>query len=134
MIVYYPQILWLHIACVAMSVGLFVFRGGLVQIGYERIALSAPLRYLSYVIDSTLLGAALMLVAILPHALFANHWLSVKLALLPAYVALGVFALRRGRTPRVRLTCFFAALIVVSFMIGIALAHNPLGWLLPLFS
>lgn len=133
MIVYYPQVLLLHIVCVAASVSLFVLRGGLVQIGYERIALSAPLRYLSYAIDSTLLGAALMLVAILPHAIFANHWLTVKLALLPVYVALGVFALRRGRTPRARLICYFAALLVVGFMIGIAIAHHPLGWLL-LFS
>ena len=39
----------------------------------------APLRYVSYSIDSVLLTAALMLIAVLPAAVFANHWLTVRL-------------------------------------------------------
>lgn len=134
MIEFYPQILWLHMACVVASVSLFLFRGGLVQAGLGQIALSAPLRYLSYSIDSVLLMAALMLLTILPHAMFANHWLTVKLALLPVYVVLGVYAMKRGSSARVRLVCYFAALAVVTLMIGIARAHHPLGWFFPLFA
>ncbi len=88
------------------------------------------MRYLSYSIDSVLLTAALMLLTILPGAMFANHWLMVKVALVIVYVVLGVFALRRGRTPRMRAVCFFAALLVFATIIGIARAHHPLGWLL----
>ena len=128
MIEFYPQIKWLHMACVVASVSLFLFRGGLVQAGLAQIALSASLRCLSYCIDSLLLMAALMLLTILPHAMFANHWLTVKLALLPVYVLLGVYAMKRGPSARVRLACYFAALAVVTLMIGIARAHHPLGW------
>ena len=60
--------------------------------------MAAPPRYLSYSIDSVLLTAALMLVTILPHAMYANGWLTVKLVLLVVYVVLGSFALKRGRT------------------------------------
>ena len=76
-----------------------------------------------------LLTAALMLVSMLPAAMFANHWLSFKLALLVVYVVLGTFALRRAATPRGRWICFVAALAVYAAMIGIARAHHPLGWL-----
>jgi uncharacterized membrane protein SirB2 len=91
-------------------------------------------RYLSYTIDTVLLTAALMLVAILPAAMFANHWLTVKLVLVVAYVVLGVFALRRGRSRTIRATCYVAALLVFATIVGIARMHHPLGWLLPWFA
>jgi hypothetical protein len=46
----------------------------------------APVRYLSYTIDTVLLTAALMLWTILPSGLFANGWL---LALLPWVLQIG---------------------------------------------
>jgi uncharacterized membrane protein SirB2 len=64
----------------------------------------------------------------LPGAVFANHWLAVKLLLVVVYVALGVFALRRGRTVRVRASCYGAALLVFLLIVGIARTHEPLGW------
>ncbi len=108
---------------------MFALRG-LGLLAHGRWPQAAPVRYLSYSIDSVLLTAALMLLTILPGAMFANHWLMVKVALVIVYVVLGVFALRRGRTPRMRAVCFFAALLVFATIIGIARAHHPLGWLL----
>lgn len=128
MIEFYPQIRWVHIAAVIASGSLFLLRGLLVQVG-SRWGMAPHSRYLSYGIDTVLLTAALMLVTILPRALFANGWLATKLVLLVAYVVLGSFALKRGRTPKVRALCFGAALVVFATMIGIARAHHPLGWL-----
>ena len=53
----------------------------------------AIVRYSSYTVDTVLLTAALMLVSMLPAAMFANHWLTVKLVLVVAYVGLGTLAL-----------------------------------------
>ncbi|MGY1457585.1 SirB2 family protein [Luteimonas sp. A534] len=132
MIEFYPQIKWVHVATVLASGLLFALRGLLVQAGRPRLATAAPVRYLSYAIDTTLLTAALMLLTILPGAMFANGWLAAKLALLVVYVVLGTFALKRGRTPRVRVACYFAALAVFGFMYTIARTHHPggLAWLL----
>ncbi|MEJ2299673.1 MAG: SirB2 family protein, partial [Woeseiaceae bacterium] len=58
---------------------------------------------------------------------FGNGWLWAKLGLLLVYVGLGTYALKRGRTPRVRLACFIAALLVYAGMYTIARAHHPLG-------
>lgn len=127
MIEFYAQIKWMHIAAVLASGSVFLLRGLLLQAGQQRIAMAAPMRYLSYSIDTALLTAALMLLTILPHAVYANGWLTAKLVLLVVYVVLGTFALKRGRTPRVRLACYLAALLVFGFMLTIACAHHPLG-------
>ena len=130
LVAFYPQIKWVHVASVCTSGSLFLLRGLLVQAQRPGLAMAAPVRYLSYSVDTILLTAALMLLTILPHAMFANGWLATKLVLVVTYVALGTFALRRGRTPRVRGACYVAALAVFATIIGIALAHHPLGWLL----
>ena len=128
MIEFYPQIRAVHISAVLASGTLFALRGAGVLRGM-RWPLAAPLRYLSYSIDTTLLTAALMLVAMLPAAVFANHWLTVKLGLLVLYVVLGSFALKRGRSAGVRAICFAAAVAVYIFMFGVARTHQPFGWL-----
>lgn len=131
MIEFYPQIKWVHIASIIASGLLFLLRASLVLAARERLAMGAPLRFLSYGIDTVLLSAALMLLTILPHAMYANGWLAVKLVLLVVYVILGSLALKRGKTSRVRTLCFVCALAVYLAIIGIARNHHPLGWLYP---
>ena len=126
---FYPQIKWVHIACVLASGLLFSLRGLLVQLGHAGAAQWEPVRWLSYAIDTSLLTAALMLVSILPGALFANGWLTTKLVLLVVYVVLATLALKRARTRRARLAFFIAALACYVYMLGVARMHHPLGWL-----
>lgn len=127
MIEFYPQIKLAHVLAVSLSGGLFALRGLMVLGGRQGWALWPPLRYLSYSIDTVLLTAALMLVSILPGALFANGWLTAKLVLLVPYIVLGSFALKRGRTPRGRTVAFVLALLCFASMYAIARAHDPLG-------
>ena len=126
MIEFYPQIKTVHIAAVIASGLLFLIRGGAVQVG-AGWAMAAPLRYLSYTIDTVLLTAALMLATILHQFPFVQSWLTAKVLLLVCYVVLGSFALKRGRTRGVRMACWSAALLVYLLIIGIARAHHPLG-------
>ena len=129
MIEFYSQILSVHIWAISLSGCLFALRG-LGMLANARWPHAAVLRYLSYSIDTVLLTAALMLVSILPSAVFSNGWLTVKLVLVVAYVVLGVFALRRGRSRGTRAACYLAALLVFTTIIGIARMHHPLGWML----
>ena len=128
MLEFYPQIKLVHVFAVLASGGLFALRGLLLHLGGGGVAMAWPLRFGSYAIDTVLLTAALMLFTILPHAVFANGWLALKLVLLPVYVALGSFALKRGQTARLRVACWLAAIAVYAAMLGIARAHHPLGW------
>jgi uncharacterized membrane protein SirB2 len=128
MLEFYPQIKWVHIAAVIASGGLFALRGAGVLLG-ARWPMWAPLRYLTYTIDTTLLTAALMLATLLHQYPFVHAWLTAKVCLLVVYVVLGTFALKRGRTPRIRAMSYVAALVVFLFIVTIARAHHPLGYL-----
>jgi uncharacterized membrane protein SirB2 len=128
-IAYYLQIKWVHVFTVLLSGGLFALRGAATLAGH-RWPMAAPLRFASYTIDTVLLTAALMLFTLLPGAMFANGWLVAKLVLLVGYVGLGTLALRRARTPKVRMLAYAGALVVFATMLGIARAHHPLGWVM----
>ena len=124
----YPLVRTTHISLVMVSGALFAVRGVAVLLG-ARWAMATVLRRLSYTIDTGLLGAALMLLAILNLNPFAIPWLATKIALLVTYIVLGSLALKRAPTARLRGVCLVAALLCYGMMVSIALAHHPLGWL-----
>ena len=123
---YYEDIKWLHIACVALSGSLFVSRGFLMM-GNSVHANNKVLARSSYVIDSALLTAAILLTVIIHQYPLRQAWLTVKVALLVIYIFLGIWALRRGKTRRQRIACFIAAVLVYGFIISVAVTHDPRG-------
>lgn len=131
MIEYYLAIRLAHITSVIASGSLFTVRGLLGFMGSK--AGNHPLvRYLSYAIDTVLLVAAVML-AVMLHLRPGNApWLVVKIVLLPVYIVLGSFALKRARTRRGRVLAFVAALAVFLFIVSVARHHQPLGLFAPL--
>ena len=128
MIEFYPQIKYVHILLAMLSGTLFAVRGGFALAGM-RWPQALPVKWLSYTIDTCLLTAALMLLTILPWAMFANGWLLAKIALLFVYVVLGVLAMRPQRSARERSLYYAAALLAFAAIYGIARAHHPMGWL-----
>lgn len=133
MAIYYLEIKWVHIWAVILSGSLFAIRG-LMMMARSRFTHHPALRFPSYVIDTTLLTAAFMLLGILHLNPFAQAWLTVKIVLLVVYIFLGVLALKRGRTQGIRIGCYFAALAVYLYIISVARAHNPWGVFAPLLS
>ena len=123
---YYLALRHAHIGFVILSIGLFVLRGGLMLVDSPQVQ-SGWLRYPSYVIDTLLLTAALMLTSVVHQYPFGNGWLTMKVALLVVYIVLGSIALKRGRTRQVRVVAFVAALATVAFLLSVARAHHPLG-------
>jgi uncharacterized membrane protein SirB2 len=126
MAAWYLQILWIHIGCVIASGSLFFTRGCMMLAGLPA-ANHIALRRISVVAVSLLLAAAIALTTIIHQYPFGQAWLTVKVVLLVVYIALGVFALRRGRTRAIRATYFAAAMIVFLFIVTVARAHNPFG-------
>lgn len=127
MIEFYPEIRFVHIAAVLASGALFAMRGLALNLGVTW-ASAAPLRYLSYTIDTVLLTAALMLMTIAQQYPFVHAWLTVKLLLLIAYVVLGVYAFWKCRTRAARFITWLAALAVYAFIFSVARTHHPLGF------
>jgi uncharacterized membrane protein SirB2 len=127
---YYLALRHVHIACVILTIALFAFRGGL-MIAESPLLQSRVLRILPHVIDTVLLTSALMLTTVIRQYPFSTGWLSMKVVLLAAYIVLGHYAIKRGRTKAVRITAFVAALLVLGFLVSVARAHDPLGMFAP---
>lgn len=76
-----------------------------------------------------LLTAALMLMTLVRQYPFVDAWLTVKVLLLVVYIGLGIFAFRTRRGRGIRLAAWLAALGVYGFIVSVARAHDPLGFL-----
>ena len=122
----YPWLKPLHITLVTLSVSLFAVRGLGVLAG-QAWPMAGWARGLAPVVDSLLLLAGGTLWWLLQLNPTQQHWLLAKLVLLIVYIVLGTLALKRAPTRAAKALCFALALAVVGFMVGIALAHHPLG-------
>jgi uncharacterized membrane protein SirB2 len=122
----YPDIKLVHVTAAIASGSLFLLRGIAINWGGSW-GMARPVRYLSYSIDIVLLCAGLLLVAILPAAVYSNGWLALKLVLLVVYIGLGMLAFKRGDTARIRRGSFAVAIAVYLCVFVIARTHDPLG-------
>ena len=129
----YPLLFRIHVSSVLASIALFCARGGGVLAG-QAWPMQRRWRWLSVVIDSVLLCAGISLWTLLQRNPVHEPWLAMKLLLLPAYVVLGSYALKRARSRRARLAFFFAALACVLTMVSIAHTRQPLGWIGSVFA
>lgn len=127
MTAFYSEIRLIHITAVCASGGLFLLRGLLVNVFASSWGMTAPVRYLSYAIDTILLAAALTLTTIIHQYPGLDGWLTMKVVLLVVYIGLGHFALKRARTRRSRLCFFIGAIAVFAAIVGVARTHDPLG-------
>lgn len=123
---YYLVLRNVHIACAILTVTLFVLRGGL-MLADSPWQQNIVLRYLPHAVDTVLLTTALMLTTVIHQYPLGAGWLTAKVVLLVAYIALGSIALKRGRTKTVRVAAFVAALATVGYLVTVARAHHPLG-------
>lgn len=116
----------LHISCALLSVSGFALRGYWVitenPLRQRRLA-----RVLPHIVDTLLLGSALGMLVIWQTGPQELPWLIAKIAGLLLYIALGMVALRFGRTRRVRIVSFALALLTVAYIIAVAYTKSPLG-------
>ena len=94
---------------------------GLLEKKFVRIA--------PHAIDTVLLLAAIFLAVLTEQYPITHPWLTVKVLALFAYIGLGVFALRRGKTKSARVIYLIAAVATFGFMVSVALTRNPFGFL-----
>jgi uncharacterized membrane protein SirB2 len=126
--VIYLAVKYVHLAAVTVSLALFVARG--VWMMRESPLLAERwVRIAPHVNDTLLLAAGVWLAYALREVPGASAWLTAKLVALVVYIGLGMIALRRGRTKRVRAAAWLAALAVFGYIIAVALTRRPMPWL-----
>ena len=123
----YPLFKHLHMTCVGLSVLLFTARGLGMLVDAQWIR-NKLMRVLPHIIDTVLLLSAIALVIILQAYPFQSGWVNAKIIGLIVYIALGVVALKKVKTKKVRATAFILGLITVGYIASVAVTHNPMPW------
>lgn len=86
-------------------------------------------RILPHVIDTVFLLSGIVLIAILGLPVLGQPWLLAKLLAVVVYILLGMVALRRGRSRRIRAITLALALATFVYVAGVAWNKSVLSWL-----
>lgn len=115
----YALIKLVHMSCATLSFGLFFLRGVWMLRAPQHLQ-RRWVRVVPHVIDTVLLGSAVVLAVMSRQYPVAENWLSAKVVALVVYIALGMVALGRGRTRGVRSAAWLAALAVFGYIVAVA--------------
>lgn len=117
----------LHQASALLSITGFALRGGLMLVD-SALLRQRWMRIWPHVIDTLLLVSGLWM-AINLHLHPGNSpWLGAKLIALLVYIGLGFVALRLGKTRRIRMLAFFAAMTCFGYMALVAITRSVTPW------
>ena len=120
----YLLVKYIHVGSVALSIAGFAARGVLMLAGSPLLQ-ARFVRVAPHVIDTVLLASAAWLAWALHQYPFVHGWLTAKVLGLLAYIALGLVALRRGRTKTLRAWAFAGALLAAGYVVAVALTKDP---------
>ncbi len=116
----------IHVGAVVLSGAGFVVRGLGRLVGAEWVFWRAA-RTLPHIADTVLLVSAVAMAFLLRLSPLSNPWLLAKIVGLCVYIALGIVAFRFGRTRRVRMAAWLAALLVFGYIVTVAINKDPRG-------
>ena len=76
-----------------------------------------------------MLGSAIAMLAAWGIWPWEQPWLTAKITALLLYIGLGMVALRFGRSRRVRICAWLAALATAGYIVAVAFSRDPMGYL-----
>jgi uncharacterized membrane protein SirB2 len=123
----YTVLKYLHVSCVVLSGAGFVLRG--VWMLQRSPMLSRRwVGVAPHVVDTVLLASAITLAVASGQYPLVHGWLTAKVIGLIAYIVLGTIALKRGRTPGIRLVAFWSALVILAYIVAVALTKSAIPY------
>ncbi|MBV1908775.1 MAG: SirB2 family protein [Kangiellaceae bacterium] len=123
---YYPIIIDVHITTAVLSLFGFIIRGWWMASG--NVLLEHKLvKIFPHVNDTVLLVSAIYLSITSQLYPFVVSWLGVKVVLLVGYIVAGIFALKKGRTKKTRISAFVIALVCIGAIFFHAITR-PIYW------
>jgi uncharacterized membrane protein SirB2 len=114
-----------HVTCVVLSGLGFALRGWW-MLNDSSLLRARLTRVVPHVVDTLLLGSALLMAWQSSQYPFAQGWLTAKFFGLLAYILCGTMALKRARTKGRRVVFLVLALLAYAYIVGVALARNLL--------
>ena len=118
----------IHLATVAISLGLFLIRGLWMMQGSNLLS-RKWVRIVPHINDTVLLISAIILAIQIQQYPFVHAWLTAKVLALIAYIVLGTLALKRGRTKQARTVFWCLALATFAYIVMVARTHNAMWFM-----
>ncbi len=115
----------IHITFAALSGVLFLVRGIWMLSDSQQLQ-RRWVKVVPHIVDTLLLVSAIGLVVWSSQYPGEQSWLTAKVVALVGYIALGVIALKRGRTKQVRVAAFAGALACFAYIVAVAVTKSPL--------
>ncbi len=113
-----------HVASAALSILGFVIRGVLMMLE-SAIMKTRWIRVVPHFVDTTLLLTAIAMLVFYGLSPFEAPWVMAKIIALLFYIYLGFVALRLGATKQARIAAFFAAIVIFSYIVSVAVTKTP---------
>lgn len=123
----YLLIKQMHMTAVGLSLAIFMLRAWW-SVSESPQRKRRWVRILPHVVDTALLVFGIWLMVLLRAWPTQQPWLMAKLIGLIAYIVVGSFAIKRGRTPLIRGLAAIGAVAIFAYIIGVATTHHPLSW------
>ncbi len=121
----YAAVKHIHLTAIALSILLFVIR--FIWSQFNPAFLQKKwVKIVPHIIDTVLLLSALWLCVIISQYPFVNDWLTFKVVGLVAYILLGMFALKWGRSAPMRWIGFIGAIIWLVLIANVAITKQPM--------
>lgn len=120
----YALLKMIHVSSVVLSYSLFFLRG----IWLIRDSTNLRQRWvkiLPHIVDTVLLTSAVFLAMTIQQNPLQNSWLTAKVAGLLLYIALGMVAIRFGKTRRTKIIAWVAAQCVFIYIVLVAITKSP---------
>ena len=115
-----------HVSSAILSISGFALRGYW-MLTDDPLLTRRLVKILPHLIDTLLLGSAVGMLLIWNASPFQYAWLNAKIIALLLYIALGMVALRFGRTRRVRAVAYGMALLTAGYIVTVACTRSALG-------
>lgn len=124
----YLVLKYIHVTCAAISISGFFLRG-VWMLTDSPLLNRRWVQIAPHVNDTLLLAAAIGLSIVTQQYPLVHGWVTAKVLGLLGYIGLGMFALRRGRSKALRAAFWLAALTSAGYVVSVALARDPRGFL-----
>jgi uncharacterized membrane protein SirB2 len=121
----YPTVKTLHIILAALTGFLFAVRAYW-MCRKPSFLVQRRVKVIPHIVDTLLLASGVWL-ALQIGLTGVRGWLPAKLIALVLYIALGMVALKWGRSKPLRVSAAFAALLVLGYIACVATTKSPLG-------
>ena len=116
---------YLHVTCVVLSISGYLLRGVWMMRASPWLQ-KKWVRIVPHVIDTLLLGSAILLAIEIRQYPFVQGWLTAKVLALAAYIVVGAIGLKYGRTKKIRIAAWLGAVAIFAYIVLVALTRQVL--------